>query len=88
MSKPTALTVDEARDLVGAAVRRIVPDADLDALEPDADLRAALELDSLDFLGLVELLSQSSGVRIDEEDYPELRSVDSASAFLSDRATG
>lgn len=86
MSKHTALTVDEARDLVGTAVRRIVPDADLDALDPDADLRAALELDSLDFLGLVELLTQSSGVRIDEEDYPELRSTRSAATFLAARA--
>lgn len=86
MSKDTALTVEQARDLVEAAVRRIVPDAELDTLDPDADLRAALELDSLDFLGLVELLSQASGVRIDEEDYPELRSTRSAAAFLAARA--
>lgn len=86
MSRPAALTEGDARRLVAGAVRRIVPDADLDALDPDADLRAALDLDSLDFLGLVELLTQSSGVRIDEEDYPELCSVRRAAAFLAARA--
>ena len=86
MSGPTGLTVDDARHLIGTAVRRIVPDADVEGLDPDADLRAAFELDSLDFLGLVELLAQASGVRIDEEDYPELRTLDSAAAFLAGRA--
>ncbi|MGN6634583.1 MAG: hypothetical protein ACTHJ6_03840, partial [Oryzihumus sp.] len=47
------------------------------------DLRDAYELDSLDFLALAETLSAGRGARIDEEDYPELVSVDSCLRFLT-----
>lgn len=70
---------------MGAAVRRIVPDADVENLDADADLRQTFELDSLDFLGFVELLSERSGVRIDEEDYPALRSLSSITELLQAR---
>ena len=80
------ITTTEAHDMVAGAVRRIVPDADLDAVPPDADLRQAFELDSLDFLSFVELLTQQSGVRIDEDDYPELRSLETCTAFLRSRS--
>jgi acyl carrier protein len=45
-----------------------------------------LELDSLDFLSLVELLSERTGVRIDEEDYPELTTLSDATRFLVTRS--
>ena len=81
-----SITAEDTREMVGAAVRRIVPDADIDSLAPDADLRQTYELDSLDFLSFVELLSKSSGVRIDEEDYPELRTLTTVTTFLAGRA--
>ena len=67
-----SITDDEARAMVARAVRRIVPDAEVETLASDADLRRTFELDSLDFLSFVELLVNDSGVRIDEDDYPEL----------------
>ena len=73
---------------MGTAVRRIVPDADLEQLAPDADLRQTYELDSLDFLAFVEELAQRAGVRIDEEDYPELRTLATVQAFLTGRGAG
>jgi hypothetical protein len=51
------LTQQNARTLVGNSLLRIVPDADLDALQDEALFRDELELDSLDFLSFVELLS-------------------------------
>lgn len=81
------ITDEQARDMVGSAVRRIVPDADLDTLPPDAELRQSFELDSLDFLSFVELLTQQSGVRIDEDDYPELRSMATCVKFLTERSS-
>ena len=76
-------TID-AEQLVRSCVREVAPDADLAALDPKADLREALYLDSLDFLRLVELLSERSGRRIDEEDYPRIGSLSDAVAFLGD----
>jgi acyl carrier protein len=76
------LTPEQARELVGREILRIVPDADVRSVAPDADLRRAFELDSLDFLGLVEMLSTDAGIRIDEEDYRELTTMASCSDFL------
>ena len=75
------MTGQEARDLVVRAIRRIVPDADLDELRTDADLRRTFELDSLDFLSFVELLA--AGIRMDEVDHPELATIRSCQRLLS-----
>lgn len=80
-----ALTPTDARAAVAAAIRRIIPDADLDTLEDEASFRSELELDSLDFLSFVELLSGATGIRIDESDYPDLVSMASSIAFLTAR---
>lgn len=77
------LTMQDARELVGTSLLRIVPDADLATLPDDAPFRDELELDSLDFLSFVELLSTGSGRRIDEEDYSQLRTMGDCVAFLS-----
>ncbi len=80
---PTARD-EAARALVRTGLARIAPGPDLDALADTADLRDALELDSLDILAFVEHLARTTGIRIDEDDYPRLRTVASAAAFLTD----
>lgn len=77
---------DRARELIQLTLLDIVPDADLDGITGDADLRESLELDSLDFVTLVERLSRRADYRIDEEDYPQLRTMDSAVRFLAAHA--
>lgn len=79
------ITESQAHDLVVTAIRRIVPDADFEGLAPDADLRRTFELDSLDFLGFVELLVQQTGIRLDEDDYPDLATMASCQRLLSTR---
>jgi acyl carrier protein len=81
-----SITPEDARAMVGRAVRKIVPDADVESLPPDADLRRTFELDSLDFLGFVELLSGESGVRIDEDDYPDLTTTAGCADLLVRRS--
>lgn len=76
------MTPDEARTILGTTLREIVPDADLASLPAGTDLREAFELDSLDVVELVERLSARAGFRIEDTDADELRSVDSATAFL------
>ena len=61
-----------------------LPEADTESLGPDADLRDTLELDSLDFLRFVEVLSTRTGRRIEEDDYPQLVTLASAIKFLAD----
>ncbi|HSJ19976.1 MAG TPA: hypothetical protein VK964_05330 [Nocardioidaceae bacterium] len=81
-----SITPEEARAMVARAVRRIVPDADVEALPSEADLRRSFELDSLDFLSYVELLVSDSGVRLDEDDYPDLATTAGATDLLVRRS--
>lgn len=79
------MTPQQAREQIGLALKRAAPGSDIDAIDPDADFRDALDLDSLDFLQFVEILSEASGQRIDEDDYPEFATLGSAIRFLSAR---
>ncbi|WP_191874941.1 acyl carrier protein [Streptomyces filipinensis] len=75
----------EALSLIKESITQIVPDADFTLVEPDDKFRDVLELDSLDFLSLVELLSERAGVLIDEEDYPDLTTLSDTTRFLVER---
>lgn len=81
-----SITQEDARAMVARAVRRIVPDADVEGLPPEADLRRTFELDSLDFLSFVELLGDDSGLRLDEDDYPDLATTAGATDLLVRRS--
>ena len=76
------MTPQEARSMLETTLREIVPDASLAELGGSADLRQELELDSLDFVELVDRLSKRAGFRIEDDDADELRTPDSATSFL------
>ena len=76
------MTPDQARAMLDTTLREIVPDADLSTLAPGADLRDTFELDSLDFVALVDRLSTRAGFRIEEDDADGLRSVEATVNFL------
>ena len=77
------MTPQQAREQIGLALKRAAPWSDIDAIDPDTEIREALDLDSLDFLQFVQLLSETTGHRIDEDDYPELATLNSSIRFLS-----
>lgn len=76
------MTPDQARTMLETTLREIVPDADLSTLAPGDDLRDTLELDSMDFVELVDRLSTRAGFRIEEDDADGRRSLDAAIHFL------
>lgn len=76
----------DALDMVKESIAHVVPDADLVALGPDETFRDALEMDSLDFLSFVENLSRRTGIRIDDEDTPQLATLSGSADFLVARA--
>jgi len=80
------MTPDEARAMLQTTLREVVPDADLSTLPPGADLRGTYELDSLDFVELVDRLSTRAGFRIEEDDADGLRTVEAATRFLVARS--
>lgn len=76
----------EARELIATVLGRIAPEVPLDEVEPDADLREEMDLDSMDFLNYVTGLHERTGLDIPETDYPELATVDAAVAYLTKHA--
>lgn len=65
----------DARTAVLAAINEVAPDVDTEGLDTSSRLRQDLELDSLDFLRLLEVLAQSTGVSTPEDDYAGLTTV-------------
>lgn len=73
---------DDARAAVAAVLGRIAPEVELDEVSPTAVLRDELDLDSLDFLALVEGLCERTGVEIPERDYGRVATLHDLVAYL------
>ena len=76
------MTRDEARTVVLDALVQIAPDVDVSSMNLGADMRTEADLDSMDFLSLIELLAGSTGIMLPERDYGQVRSVDSLADYL------
>lgn len=68
--------------IVKEELSNIAPDADMQALDPKADLREALDIDSMDFLNFITALHKRLGIEIPEIDYPKLMTLDKAVVYL------
>jgi acyl carrier protein len=79
------VNADQARDTVAQILGQIAPEAELDDAEPSEDLRTELDLDSLDFLALIEGLKERTGVDVPESDYPQVRSLNGLVTYLTSR---
>jgi acyl carrier protein len=83
-----AVNTTELRTVVEDAVRHIAPDIDPTALAPGSDLREDLEIDSMDFLNLMDELHARLGVEIPEHDYPAVTTIDGCVDYLQSRLGG
>lgn len=77
------MTRGELRAAALAALGEIAPEADLARLAPDAELRDALDLDSMDFLRFVQALAAATGVEVPESDYAELATLAGCVEYLA-----
>jgi acyl carrier protein len=73
-----------SRAAVLESLHRIAPEVDLDAIEPGAELREELDLDSMDFLSFVDAIHDLTGVDIPECDYPSLQTLVTCTAYLEE----
>jgi acyl carrier protein len=76
------MTTVDIREAILDILSNIAPDEDLSQLKDDVPFREQLELDSMDFLDIVMELRKRYRVQIPEDDYMELRSMDSTVAYL------
>jgi acyl carrier protein len=79
------MTVSDIRAVLLEELGNIAPEIDMQKLDPAADLREALDIDSMDFLNFVTAIHRRLGIDIPELDYPKLTTLDGATAYLEPR---
>lgn len=79
------MNADNARATVLAILAEIAPEADLLALDPKAGMREALDIDSMDFLRLVQEVQLRTGLAIPESDYGQVGSLDGMVGWMAAR---
>jgi acyl carrier protein len=78
--------LDEARSTAKALIHRIAPDVDLAAIDGLASLHDLVELDSLDFLKLISLIVDTTGIVVPPRDYPLIVTIDGFAGYLAAHA--
>ncbi len=73
---------DDIRAVIREELGNIAPEIDLSAIGPAADLREAMDIDSMDFLNFITAMHQRLGVDVPELDYPRLFTLDGAVTYL------
>jgi len=81
------MTEEHIRGVVREELGNIAPEMDLTTLDPSADLREAVDIDSMDFLNFVIAVHRRLGVEIPELDYPKLATLDGAVTYLKAKVT-
>ena len=80
------MNTDQAREHDAAVLGRIAPEAELAEVPGDVDFREELDLDSMDFLSLLEGLKEATGVDIPEEDYEKVETLDGLLGYVAAHA--
>ena len=79
---------DQAFELLSTSLHRVAPNVDLGSIDVDAPFQEEADIDSMDFLNLVEAIHQRSGIEIPERDYPRLASLEGFVTYLMTAPAG
>jgi acyl carrier protein len=80
MNKKLAL-----QTLICRLILDIAPEVDIESLDPSEDLREELDLDSIDFMKLLEAVSLETSITISESDYDKVQSLQSMVNYIETR---
>lgn len=72
----------DIRKVVQEELSNIAPEVDMASVDPAADLREAIDIDSMDFLNFITAIHHRLGIDIPEIDYPKLVTLDGAVAYI------
>jgi acyl carrier protein len=73
-------------DAVIASIVAVAPEVEPDTIPEDASLRDELDLDSMDFLNVVQGIHDRTGIDVPERDYPHLATLATAVDYLLARS--
>ena len=77
------MTRDELRTAVLRALHRVAPEADLEAIDPGADIRDELDIDSVGILEFATGISRETGIEVPERDYPRIVHLNDCLDYLA-----
>ncbi len=81
------MTDTSTRQIVFASLADIAPEIDAATLDHHVDLREQVDLDSMDFLNLMEAIAAATGVEVPERDYPQVSTLAGLTAYIDSRVT-
>jgi acyl carrier protein len=76
------MKANEIREMILEVIHEIVPDEDLSNLKGDVRIRDQIEMDSMDFLDILMELRKRYGIKVPEEDYMKLSTLNGSVAYL------
>ena len=72
----------DIRKVLREELNNIAPEVDLASVDPTADLREVMDIDSMDFLNFITAVHHRLNLDIPEIDYPKLVTLDGAAAYI------
>lgn len=79
------MTEAAINDVILKLLRRYAPEANLEELSPDSNLREALDIDSFDFLNFLIAIHENLKIEIPESDYDQVATLAGISQYLAKR---
>lgn len=76
---------DEIKKLVFQLLKQIAPDTEPTTLQPDENIREALDIDSFDTLQFLVSLNEKLGIEIPEEDYGKITTLKTLVDYILDK---
>lgn len=73
----------DIRKVLHEELNNIAPEVDMASVDPAADLREAIDIDSMDFLNFIIAVHRRLSIEIPEIDYPKLVTLDGAFAYIN-----
>jgi acyl carrier protein len=86
MTTKQMFTPEQMKAEIFTVLSQIAPEADFATVDPNADLRNELDLDSFDFLNFLIGLNERLDVEIPEADYIRLTTLNDLVGYLTARA--
>jgi len=78
-------TREQVRQALLDSILAVAPEADFNEVRPDRPVRDQLDIDSFDFLTLLEHLHDRIGVNVPETDYGRMMTLDGSVDYLLSR---
>ena len=76
---------EEIKEIVFQLLKKIAPDTEPSALQPDENIRETLNIDSFDSLQFIIALNKKTGIEIPEEDYGKIATLQALLAYIKNK---